>query len=172
MMYVAGAVAMVLIAVIQVSVVPLFPVAGAQADVGLIAILVTAMLAGPRPAMLATPILALAVGLAGSRAPGLILLGYAAVLPLAALIEDLPYPLGRAARILATAVVAGLWLRLLLGIAAISAGGEFAVNDLIFQVLLPGMVFDVVLIGLAYVALQLAGIGGQRFSLQQTGWLP
>ncbi|MGD9932206.1 MAG: hypothetical protein AB7T37_00665 [Dehalococcoidia bacterium] len=172
MTYAIGALAVLLIAALQVSVVPLFPIAGAEADVGLIAILAIAMAAGPRPAMLATPGLALAIGLSSSRSPGLMLVAYAAILPLAAFLEDLPYPLGRLSRLLAVAIVAGLWSRFLLGFAAISAGGEFAISDLLLQVLLPGVVFDVLLFLAVFVAFQLAGIGNRRFALQRAGWLP
>ncbi len=172
MMYVVGAIAVVLIAAIQVAVVPLFPISGSEADVGLIAILAIAMIAGPRPAMLATPALALAIGLSSSRSPGLMLVAYAAVLPLAAFLEDLPYPLGRLSRLLAVAVIAGLWGRFLLGFAAISAGSEFAINDLLLQVLIPGVVFDALLFLAMYVAFQIAGIGNRRFSMQRAGWLP
>ena len=172
MTYAVGAIAVLLLGAVQVSVVPLFPIAGAEADVGLIAILATAMVAGPRPAMLATPALALAIGLSSSRSPGLMLVGYAAILPLAAFLEDLPYPLGRLSRLLAVAIVAGLWGRFLLGMAAISAGGEFAINDLLLQVLIPGIVFDALLFLAIFVAFQLAGVGNRRFSLQRSGWLP
>lgn len=172
MSYLVGAFATAIIAALQVAIAPLFPLAGAQADVAMITILTVALLAGPRPAMVATPALALAVGFAGSRSPGLLLASYAAVLPLGAFIEGLPYPLGRFSRLLLTAAIAGAWGRFLLGFAAIATGSSFAFVPLVFQVMLPGIVFDTLLIGAVYLACQLSGAGLQRFSLQTTGWRP
>ncbi|MCA9832108.1 MAG: hypothetical protein R3B97_14085 [Dehalococcoidia bacterium] len=172
MMYAVGLISVVLIASLQVSVAPLFPISGAEADLGLIAILGTAIIAGPRAAMLVTPALALAIGMAGSRSPGLMLVAYAAILPLAAFVEDLPYPLGRFPRLVFVAVFAGMWGRVLLGIAAMASGGDFAVRALLFQVLLPGLAFDLVLIAAVFAATQAAGIRPRRFTLQRAGWLP
>lgn len=172
MTYAAGLIFVVLIASLQVSVAPLFPISGAEADLGLIAILGIAMIAGPRPAMLATPALALAIGLAGSRSPGLLLAAYAAILPLAAFMDDLPYPLGRFPRLLFVAAFAGMWGRVLLGIAAMASGGDFAVRALLFQVILPGLVFDLALIAVVFAVTRAAGIGVRRFTLQRAGWLP
>lgn len=172
MSYLVGAFATAIIAALQVAVAPLFPIAGAQADLAMITILTVALLAGPRPAMVATPALAIAIGFAGSRSPGLLLVSYAAVLPLAAFMEGLPYSLGRFSRLLVTAVIAGAWGRFLLGVAAIAASSSFTITPLVFQVMLPGIVFDALLIGAVYLACQLSGAGLQRFTLQRAGWRP
>ncbi len=156
MVLVVAAVA-VLVAAIQVAAVPLFTVAGATAELGVVAILVTLLVAGPRPAMLMTPAIALAVGFAGSRAPGLLLIGYTAVLPIGYLLDRYGMPPGPYPRLLITACAGGLWVRLVLSLSAFLNGAAFEPVVLLRDIITPGLAFDAALITLAYVPLRLAG---------------
>jgi hypothetical protein len=168
-LYVLGVVA---VASFQVTVAPLFPMGGATAEFGIAAIIAVAFLQGPRAAMLFAPALAFAVGFAGSRSPGLLLIGYAGVLPIAYFIEQSQWPLGGYLRTVCAFVLAGAWLRLVLSLGAFADGAAFAPFALVLDVLTPGFAFDAIAATLLYVPFRIAGLPTLRFSLQKGGWLP
>ena len=122
--------------------------------------------------MVLTPLVALFTALSGNRAPGLLLIGYAAIIPIGYVLDRYGMPPGHYPRILATAILSGLWIRLVLSLGAMASGAELAVLELLRSVLIPGVLIDAVLITLAYGALRLFGYGRMTFGLQRQGWLP
>jgi hypothetical protein len=171
MTVVSVAAAAVLAAALQVTVAPLFAVAGTTADFGVIAIVVTLLAAGPRAAMVMTVAFALALGLASTRSPGLLLAGYPAILLTAYALERYGLP-GDFPRLLAAAAAGGAGVRLLLAFGAFASGAAFAPVPLMRDVLLPGLVIDAVLVALAYLPMRLLGHGHPQLSLERRGWLP
>jgi hypothetical protein len=166
---VAGAVFFVA-ALAQVTVAPLFPLEGAVVDLGLVALLGVALAAGPRPAMVALPVLAICLGFAGTHSPGLVLLLYLPLLPLAFLLEQAPVPLGNYLRLGIAMVATGLWSRAVVSGVAFTQGADVPPVDLVVDVLIPGLIFDVVFFTLLYVPLRLLGRSGRSMTLRRTGW--
>ncbi|MCK6563519.1 MAG: hypothetical protein L6Q80_02070, partial [Dehalococcoidia bacterium] len=66
----------IMVAVTQVSVAPLFPVAAATFDFALAALAILMVFVGPRSVMYALPLTAVFLGFATDRSPALLLLGY------------------------------------------------------------------------------------------------
>lgn len=161
---------LILVVVAQVTVAPLFPLRAAVPDFALLTLIGLAMYRRPATTMLALPILALLLAFSTDRAPGLLLLVYLPLLPLAALIEGADLPLNRYARITIALVVSGLWARTLLALAAIAQGAEPETGALVRQVLLPGMVLDWGLLTVVYVPSRLLGWRPQRMILQRGGF--
>jgi hypothetical protein len=157
-------------AVCQVSVAPLFPLNGAVVDVVLVTVVVLALSAGPRTAMVAMPFAALFFAFLSGRSPALILLAYLPLLPLAAYLEEAPVPLNRFWRLIAAIALAGSWARFVLAGAAYAQGAEFSVFPLIFDVLLPGLILDVLAVTILYLPRRLVGWQPQALSLRRTGW--
>jgi hypothetical protein len=159
-----------LAAIVQVSVVPLFPLQGALADVGILTLITIAFGAGPRAAMVCLPILAVFVSFASDRAPGLVLLAYLPLLPVAALMEDAPLPLGRYLRVVLTIVIAGFLSRLIFSLGAFADGARFLPGAMVTEVLLPGVTFDLILATILYMPLRLSGWAARSLTLRRTGW--
>lgn len=168
----AVVVAAVLVATLQVAATPFFTVAGATAELGVAAILVALLVGGPRQAMLMTPAIALSVAFAGSRSPGLLLIGYTAVLPVGLALERYDLPPAPYLRFLATALLGGAWLRTVLALGAFAGGAAFAPLVLLRDVVTPGLAFDAALLTLLYVPLRLMGRAQLRFAVERRGWLP
>jgi hypothetical protein len=161
---------LVLTALAQVTVAPLFPVAGAVADLPLVALLILTMYAGPTSVMLGLPFVAICAGFASDRAPGLLLFGYLPLLPLAVGIEGLAVPLGKYVRLLLVGVATGLWLRGVLALSSVAQGADPAFGALIGEVLIPGAFLDIALLTVAYVPFRLIGWSGRGMTLQQGGY--
>ncbi|MEJ5221101.1 MAG: hypothetical protein WHT63_03740 [Tepidiforma sp.] len=159
--------AVFLAAVAQVTVAPLFPVAGAVPELVLLTICLAAAFSGPVPVMVLTPLGALMLGMISDRDPGLLLLAYLPVAVLGALLEDAPLPLGHAARTYAMTLGAGLAARTVLAIGAMLGGAPAAFGALAADVLLPGLFVDIVLLTICYVPLRLIGLEGSGFRLQR-----
>ncbi len=158
-------------ALLQVSVAPLFPLTGAIPEVGVLVLVLILLGFGGRSAMVATPLLALFLGLAGNRAPGLVVIAYLPVVPLGLFAEDLNAPLGRYLRIIAVVLGAGTWARLVLAGGAIASGAPFEATVLIRDLIIPGVLFDFVLGSLCYIPCRLAGWTDRPLNLQRRGWL-
>lgn len=157
-------------ALFQVSVAPLFPVGGAIADVTLLALFALAFTAGPRRTMIAMPLLALFVAFTSNRAPGLLIVAYLPLLPLAYLFEGGHLPLSRYLRILAAILLAGLWARTVLSTGAFIEGAPFAPGALIGDVLVPGLLLDAVFATMVYLPFRALGWTNRPLTLQRTGW--
>jgi hypothetical protein len=161
---------LVLTAIAQVTVAPLFPIAGAVADLPLVALLVLTAYAGPTPVMAGLPFVAICTGFASDRAPGLLVLGYLPLLPLAVGIEGWRVPLGQFLRLVLVGVATGMWLRGVLALSSVAQGADPAFGALIGDVLIPGAFLDVALLAVAYFPLRLIGWSGRGMTLQRGGY--
>jgi hypothetical protein len=157
-----------LASIAQVTVAPLFPVAGATPELVLLLLVLVAAFSGPSPVMVLTPVAAVAVGFLADRSPGLMLLAYLPPLPLGFAIEDSSVPVNHYLRTLAMMVVTGVWARALLAVGAIAGGADGAFGMLVTDVVLPGMILDGALLSVVYIPLRVAGWTGQGLTLQRS----
>ena len=155
----------------QVAVSPLFPLHAAVADIGLLGLVLVLLMAGPRSAMVAVPLLGLLLSFATNRSPGLFILAYLPLPPLAYLLGETQLPMMRFVRILTAAVGTGVWARLLFGMVAFLQGADFAPGELIRAIIVPGLVLDALLVTIIYLPCRLAGLTGRSMSLRRTGWV-
>ncbi len=165
-------VVLVVAACAQVAVAPLFPISGATPDFGLVSLLVLAFFAGPGPTTLALPFFAVCLGFLSGREPGLMLLGYLPLLPLALWFENAPMPLSGAGRFLGTGLGAGLSLRLALSMGAVLRGAPLGIGPLVFSVLLPGLLIDLGLLALVYIICRMLRWDQHRMTLRRGSYYP
>ena len=154
----------------QVTVAPLFPFFAAVPDFVLVSLVLIAFFVGPIEVMFGMPFAAICLGFAADRAPGLLILCYLPLLPLAFALEDGHLPLNRGLRLFATGAITGLWVRSLLALSAISQGATADISTLIWQVLIPGIFLDVALLAVAYVPFRLLGWRGGDMTLQRSSY--
>jgi len=159
-----------LAALLQVTLAPLYPLAGAVPDFALGALLVLVFAAGPVAAMAGLPLLALFLGFATDQSPGLVLVSYLPLLPVFLVLEWSPVPLNRMARFGIAALATGLWARALASAWAFFGGADPDFLTLTFDVLLPGLIFDAVLFVLIYLPFRLSGRTERSMRLRETGW--
>ena len=157
-------------AVLQVTVSPLFPVRGAILDAGLVTIFLVAMLAGPRAAMFAVPVVAILVSFGTDRAPGVLLIAYLPMLPAATMVDEASLPLSRYFRLLAVFVSAGLWARVVLSAAAMADGAGLQVASMVTDVLLPGMLIDALVFSALWIPLRLTKVSERDLTLRRSTW--
>jgi cell shape-determining protein MreD len=155
------------VALSQVTVAPLFPIAGAVPDLMLVTILCLAVYSGPRTAMWAIPVAAVLVGFTSDRAPGLLLLAYLPLLPLAFALEEARLPLNRYSQVALVGVATGLWARSLLAFGAVAQDATFSPTVLVRDLLLPGALLDLALLTLVYVPFRLVGWSPRGMTLQR-----
>lgn len=160
--------ALLLAAIAQVTVAPLFPVAGAVPEIVLLALVLLAAFSSPSPVMVFTPIVAIGLAFLADRSPGLVLLAYLPLLPLGFALEESPVPLNHYVRTLAMMAVTGLWLRTLLALGAMASGATPAFSLLVSDVLLPGMFLDAALLTVVYIPMRLIGWSGRGMTLQRS----
>lgn len=160
----------VTVALAQVTVAPLFPIAAAVPDLALITLLLLAVFAGPKTVMVAMPLLAIFLGFASERAPGLLVLAYLPSLPLAYMLEEASLPINRFFRLLVVCGVTGLWVRSIMAMSSIAQGADFAVADLISDLLVPGLFLDLALLTIAYLPFRLIGLTSRGMTLQRGGY--
>ncbi len=159
----------VLAAAAQVTVAPLFPAGAAVADAGLIMLMALAFFAGPTTVMFALPFFAVCAGFLTNREPGLLLLGYLPLLPMAAWLESTTVPLTGIGRFLITAAITGISVRLAQTIGAAANGASIPVWTTLSSVFIPGLVFDLCLLTLVYVVCRSIRLEPQRMTLGR-GW--
>lgn len=159
---------LLLAALAQVAVAPLFPVSAALPDLVLVVLAVTVVFRGPRAAMAGIPIAALLYSFAADRAPGLMLIAYLPLLPLAAYLAGAGLPLNRFAQTLIAGAGTGLWARLVLALAAMGQGAQPEAGLLITAVLLPGLFLDLVLLAVVYLAARAMGASPRPMSLRRS----
>ncbi|MEX0784348.1 MAG: hypothetical protein WD557_17035 [Dehalococcoidia bacterium] len=167
MKLIAGMLLVVMASVAQVTVAPLFPLRGAVVEFGLLTVVLLALTAGPRAAMLAVPFCALAVGFAGDRSPGLLILAYLPVLPLGVMLEEARVPFPRYMQLCGLVVLCGVWARSLLAGAAIVQGADFAFAPFVRELWAPGMVLDILAFTAMYLPIRMIGRGADTFTLRQ-----
>lgn len=160
-----------LVAVAQVSVAPLFPVRAATFDFALASLALLMVFAGPRAAMAALPLTAIFLGFVTGRSPALLLAGYLPLIPMAAFVADLNVPIGRYAQLIGTGAMTGLFVRVLLGLAAVAHGAAFPLGVVVFQLLLPGLFLDIGLLTILYFPFRFVGWEPQRMSLRRGGFV-
>ncbi len=161
---------LVLAALAQVTVAPLFPLSAAIVDFPLAALVMLFVFDGPRGVMLALPAAALLVGFASDRSPALLLVAYLPLVPLGAYLAGTPLPMNRYTQMAITGVAAGLGARTVLVLAAVAHGAEPGMLALVRQVLFPGALLDLALLSSLYVPFRLVGWQPQRISLQRGGF--
>jgi len=164
----AALAAVVLVAVAQVTVAPLFPIAGAVPEFVLLGLTLIAAFGSPTAVMVLTPLAAVAAGFLSDRSPGLMLVGYLPLLPVGVGIEGAPAPLNHYLRTLGMMLATGAWLRAVLALGAVAGGAEPAMGPMLTDVILPGMFLDLVLLTVVYIPLRLAGIPGRGMTLQRS----
>ncbi len=158
---------MLVLPLTQVSIAPLFPIAGANFDVALVTLALLMLFAGPRVLMAALPVTALLLGFVSAHSPALLLVAYLPLLPLAAYLADSRLPLSRYAQTLIAGTATGAFARLLLSLTAVVQGAEFGLSFALWQVLLPGAVLDSALLTILYFPLRLVGWVPRSTSLQR-----
>jgi len=158
---------LVLAAIAQVTVAPLFPVGGAVPNLALVTLVVVGVFGGVQGVMLGTPVLAISLGFLTDRSPALLLLAYLPLLPLAAYLDAARVPMNRYFQTVSTMAVLGIIVRLLLAFAAVSSGAEISAGVLVLQVLLPGMILDAALLTFAYFPLRFVGLQPQEPTVQR-----
>lgn len=163
-------IAIILSTIAQVTVAPLFPIAGAVPEFVVLTLALLVAFSSPKPVMIGTPIAAIAYGFLSDRAPALLLLGYLPLLPLGYVLEESRVPVNHYLRTLAMVVITGLWLRTLLSLGAMTGGADAAFGVLITDVLLPGLFLDLALLTVVYIPFRLIGWTGQGMTLGRTGY--
>lgn len=160
----------VLTALAQVSVAPLFPISAASPDYALVALVILTVFAGPTTVMVALPLMALFLGFASDRSPGLLLMAYLPLLPLALYLEDSRVPLNRYAEMAVAGMATGAWARLVLAFGAIAGGADPSFGAIVGQLVIPGLILDFALLTLVYAPFRLLGWTGRGMSLQRSRW--
>lgn len=160
-----------LAAIAQVSIAPLFPVRAANFDFAMASLALLMVFAGPRTAMAALPLVAISLGFVTDRSPALLLAGYLPLIPAAAFVADLNAPIGRYAQLAAVGAATGMFVRLVLGLAAVAHGAAFPVGDVFLQLLLPGLFLDIALLTILYFPFRFVGWEPQRMSLRRGGFV-
>ena len=154
----------------QVTVAPLFPFFAAVPDLVLVVLVLLAFFVGPIEVMFGMPFAAVCLGFAADRSPGLLILCYLPLLPLAHMLEDSRVPMNQATRLFVTGAITGVWVRSMLALAAVAQGATADVSALIWQILLPGVFLDVALLAVAYVPFRLLGWQGGDMTLQRSSY--
>lgn len=160
--------AILLAAIAQVTVAPLFPLGGAVPEFVLLGLVLITAFSGPAPVMLLTPLAAVAAGWLSDRSPGLMLIAYLPLLPVGLGLEESPAPLNHFVRTLAMMLVTGIWMRIVMALGAIAGGAEPAIGALVSDVIIPGGFLDLSLLTVVYIPLRLAGLTGQGMTLQRS----
>ncbi|MDZ7727100.1 MAG: hypothetical protein U5Q44_02275 [Dehalococcoidia bacterium] len=145
------------LALLQVTAAPFFPIASAQADLLLVTLGMLFVFAGPRRAMIAVPMMAIVLGFLSSRSPALLVLAFLPLPPLAYWLNIAGPPLTRFLQTAMVVLITGAWARGLLGLAAIAQGADAAFGTMIVHIILPGMVLDGLFLSLAYLPARLIG---------------
>lgn len=153
------AVMVVLVAVGQAAASPLFTAADAAPAFGVVFLALLTVYRGTRVGMVMTPLLAIAEAWLRGLEPGILLLAYAPVVPLAASVTGTAWPLlGPGLRLTGAVVAAGAWARLLGAAIVVLGGASTDVSTFVFALIVPGALVDALLTLAVYLPLR-AGIG-------------
>lgn len=152
----------------QVTVAPLFPIEGAVPDIVLVTLVTLATWAGPRTAMVSLPIVAIFLGFGSDREPGLLIIAYLPLLPLSLVVDEANLPLNRFGQVLLTGAGTGLWARLVMSAGAFVSGAAVSLSGLLFLVLVPGLLLDILLLTFAYLPFRLMGMNARPMTLQRS----
>ncbi len=156
---VAVGLAVLFIAVGQTAAAPLFTAANAAPAFGVVFLAVLTVFKGSRTGMIATPVLAIAEAWLRGLEPGVLLVAYAPVVPLADLASRGGRPLfGPGVRLTGAVLLAGAWARSTALLVVVLGGASVGVSAVVFQLLVPGALIDMLLVAAVYVPLRV-GIG-------------
>ena len=163
--------ALLLTALAQVTVAPLFPVSGAVVELPLIVLLLLAVFVGPTAVMFGLPVLALCLSFAANIEFEWLLLASLPILPIASWLER-PWALllNRYMQTLSIALAVGIWARALLATVAMASGADLAIALVVTDVILPGMLLDGALLSFAYLACRSVGWEARSMELQRAGF--
>jgi len=161
---------LLIVAAAQVSVAPLFPVRAAIPDFALLALVALAVFRGPLMVMVSLPILAIILGFVSDREPGLLVLAYLPLLPLAYWLEDAAILLSSGPRVAVATIATGIFARTLLAVGAMAQGADVAVSVLVSQLLVPGLLLDLLLFMFLYFPFRAVGWAPRRMSPARTGF--
>jgi hypothetical protein len=157
-------ISIVLVCAAQVTIAPLFPLLSAEASFLVVTLAILVVFAGPRTALIATPLMAVFLGFASDRSPALLLLSLLPLPPLAYWLSESQIPMSRGVQLFAVVAVVGAWSRGLLALSAVAQGAEAEFGTLITDFLLPGIVIDGLFFTLAYVPCRLLGLEPRSLS--------
>ncbi len=160
------------VAILQVSLAPLFPFSIAQADIALVFIAWLTLFRSPKTAMWVAPVMAVLLGFMTNRSPAMFLLGFLPLLPLIAL-SGVSYTniiLGNYWRALAVVVLTGAWARVIFALAAMSHGADPAIGTLVGSIIIPGIFLDGALLTLAFAPSRLIGLDVANMALTRGGY--
>lgn len=167
----ACAVVLVMAGILQVTFASLFPIRAAVLDFGLLSVVFIALAGGPRAAMFAAPVAALTVGFTSDRSPGLLLMAYLPVLPLAAFADEARFPVSRYVVLLCVVLLSGIWARVMLTLGPLSEGADFGLAVFIRDLVLPGLVLDFLAFTALYAPLRLLGRVHETLTPQRSRYL-
>ncbi len=154
----------------QVSVAPLFPVAGAVVELPVILLLLLAIFAGPLPVMIGLPVLVLLLGFAANVEFEWLVVAYLPLLPATAWLQrrraipQIPYLL-----ILVAAILAGVWARAVFAAVAMASGASPDFAALLTDVLVPGVALDAAVLSAAWLACRSLGWEARSLNLERAG---
>lgn len=161
---IAVLVAIILACAAQVTVAPLFPLLSAEASLLVVTLAILLVFAGPRTALIATPLMAVFLGFASDRAPALLLLSLVPLPPLAYWLSESQLPMSRGVQLFVVVAIVGAWSRALLAMSAVMQGADPEIGALITRFVLPGIVIDGLFFTLAYLPCRLLGLEARSLS--------
>lgn len=146
---------LILLAYLQVTAAPFLTISAAQADLLLISLALLMVYQGPKVAMVSLPLIALFLGFTSDRSPAVIILALLPLLPLAYWLEEAGAPISRFLQTLLAVGVTGMWARVLLAMTVVAEGASMQAGALVFSVVMPGLMLDILLLSLAYLVCRL-----------------
>lgn len=150
-------VTLLLLAYVQVTAVPFFMVAAAQVDLLLVSLALLMVYQGRKTAMICLPVIAVLLGFVSDRSPAVLVLALLPLLPLAYWFEEGGPPVSRYVQTMIAVGATSIWARVLLATTTFAQGAQVDITALALQVVLPGLVLDLTLLSLAYLAFRLLG---------------
>lgn len=163
---------LLLTAILQTSVAPLFPFSLAQADFALLFVAWIMFFRGPHTSMWVVPTLAVLLGFMTNHSPALFLLGFMPVVILASVlrVDGTNLLLGKYWRAAGIVVATGTWTRSLFALIAIVQGADPSIGVLIGSIIIPGIFLDWALLTLAFVPSRLIGLDVANTALSRGGY--
>ncbi len=141
-----------ILAYLQVTAAPYFLFMGAQVDLLLVSLALLLTYQGPRTAMITLPVIALVLGFVSDRSPAMLIVAFTPLLPLAYWMDNAATPLSRYMQTVLAVGATSAWARCVLAIGPWIDGANVSPGVLVFQVVLPGVILDLALLSLAYLA--------------------
>jgi len=158
-------------ALAQVAIAPLFPLVGAVVELPVVVLLLLAVFAGPHAVMIGLPILVLFLGFSTNVPFEWLVLAYLPLLPCAAWIQQQrAIPQAPYALVLFMVVGAGIWARAVFAVVAMTSGAGLAVGPVVTDILLTGAVLDAAVVSVVYGLCRWVGWPVRSLDLEQAGF--